>query len=78
MASCGEYESRACGVNGATCRQRQNSVALLTERLGARGAGSDRDPAGSGMTGGCTAAGGLPSGAIALALVGVVRRRRRR
>jgi uncharacterized protein (TIGR03382 family) len=30
------------------------------------------------MTGGCTAAGGLPSGAIALALVGVVRRRRRR
>lgn len=78
MASCGEYASRACGVNGATCRQRQNSVALLTERLGARGAGSDQDPAGSGMTGGCTAAGGLPSGAIALALVGVVRRRRRR
>jgi hypothetical protein len=78
MVPCGEYEDRACGVNGSTCRQRQNSVALLEERLGARGAGTDHDPAGSGMTGGCTAAGGLPSGAMALALVGLVRRRRRR
>jgi hypothetical protein len=78
MVSCGEYESRTCGVNGTTCWPRQNSVALLKERLGVRGAGNDQDPAGSGTTGGCTAASGLPSGAIALALVGVVRRRRRR
>jgi uncharacterized protein (TIGR03382 family) len=35
-------------------------------------------PAGAGMPGGCTAAGGLPSGAMALALLGVLRRRRRR
>lgn len=77
MVSCGEYADRACGVNGSTCRQRQNSVALLTERLGARGAGgADPDPAGSWIPGGCTAAGGLPSGAMALALLGVVRRRR--
>ena len=80
MVSCGEYAGRACGVNGSTCRQRQNSVALLTERLGARGAGgADPDPAGSrDLLGGCTAAGGLPSGATALALLGVLRRRRRR
>lgn len=39
---------------------------------------ADPDPAGSGMLGGCMAAGGLPSGATALALLGVLRRRRRR
>ncbi|HMG55295.1 MAG TPA: MYXO-CTERM sorting domain-containing protein [Kofleriaceae bacterium] len=84
MASCGEYADRMCGVNGMTCRERQNSVALLTERLGLRGAGatggsassSDRDPAGSGASG-CTAAGGTP-GAMALAVLGMLRRRRRR
>jgi len=86
MASCGEYADRMCGINGATCRQRQNSVALLKERLGARGAGAtsgnsngsdDHDPAGSGTTGGCTVAGGGAAGAMALALFGVFRRRRR-
>lgn len=86
MVSCGEYADRPCGVNGSTCRARQNSVALLTERLGARGAtatggasdGADPPSTGSGMTGGCTAAGGPPGGAIALALLGLLRRRRRR
>jgi uncharacterized protein (TIGR03382 family) len=86
MVSCGEYADRACGINGSTCRQRQNSVALLKERLGAHGAsatggagaGTDQDPAGSGTTGGCTAAGGPPSGAMALALLGWLRHRRRR
>ena len=38
MVSCGEYADRTCGINGSTCRQRQNSVALLKERLGAHGA----------------------------------------
>src|SRR5512140_402699 len=66
MASCGEFSGRACGVNGTTCRQRQNSVALLKQRLGTRrgansndGSASDRnDAAGSGMTSGCTAGSG--------------------
>lgn len=37
MASCGEYGGRMCGINGSVCRTRQNSYALLMERLGARG-----------------------------------------
>ncbi|MBA2544624.1 MAG: Ig-like domain-containing protein [Deltaproteobacteria bacterium] len=36
-ASCGEDVTRPCGINGSTCRANQNSVALLTERLGAAG-----------------------------------------
>ncbi|MGE0550866.1 MAG: Ig-like domain-containing protein [Kofleriaceae bacterium] len=35
-ASCGESQARPCGINGSTCRQNQNSFALLTERLGAK------------------------------------------
>jgi uncharacterized protein (TIGR03382 family) len=82
MVSCGEYADRRCGINGSTCRQRQNSVALLKERVGPSGARSatgnnDNNPAGSGTTGGCTAAHGGASGAMALALFGVFRRRRR-
>jgi uncharacterized protein (TIGR03382 family) len=58
---------------------RQNSVALLKERRGAGATGrADQDPTGSGTTGGCSAAGGPPWAATALALLGVVRRRRRR
>jgi uncharacterized protein (TIGR03382 family) len=87
MASCGEYTGRKCGINGTMCRQRQNSVALLKERLGARGASSTSGggsaandhsgTAGSGTTSGCTAAGGGAGVAIALAFLGVFRRRRR-
>src|SRR5262249_52971328 len=83
MASCGEYSDRMCGINGTMCRQRQNSVALLKQRLGARGSRSggavtDRNnSAGSGTTGGCTAAGGGTGGAMALAFLGFFRRRRR-
>ncbi|HEY5946945.1 MAG TPA: Ig-like domain-containing protein [Kofleriaceae bacterium] len=36
-ASCGEDTARVCGINGSTCRQNQNSVLLLRERLGAAG-----------------------------------------
>lgn len=32
--SCGEYSNRACGIGGSVCRNNQNSVQLLTERLG--------------------------------------------
>lgn len=79
MAACGEYAGRKCGINGTMCRQRQNSVALLRERLGARGGDSatDRNTAGSGIPGGCTAGGGSAGGAMALAYLGLVRRRRR-
>src|SRR5262249_39241614 len=33
-ASCGESTARNCGINGSVCRANQNSVALLTERVG--------------------------------------------
>lgn len=36
VASCGEDTQRPCGINGSVCRNNQNSVALLTERLGAK------------------------------------------
>jgi hypothetical protein len=90
--ACGEFSDRRCGINGTTCRQRQNSVALLRQRLGPRGGGSlpsgddspegdDPDSAagpksGSGFLGGCTAADGSTGCAMALALL-VLRRRRR-
>ncbi|CAN5694650.1 hypothetical protein BH11MYX3_BH11MYX3_20300 [soil metagenome] len=34
LVSCGESSARNCGIGGSTCRAKQNSVALLTERLG--------------------------------------------
>jgi MYXO-CTERM domain-containing protein len=40
-ASCGEDVQRPCGINGSTCRPNQNSVTLLTERLGTGGAPGD-------------------------------------
>jgi MYXO-CTERM domain-containing protein len=40
-ASCGEDVQRPCGINGSTCRPNQNSVALLTERLGTKGQPGD-------------------------------------
>jgi hypothetical protein len=33
-ASCGEYQTRPCGINGSTCRPTQNSVQLLYARVG--------------------------------------------
>ena len=40
-AQCGEDVARPCGINGNVCRPNQNSVTLLTERLGAAGAPGD-------------------------------------
>ena len=45
-ASCGEDVTRPCGINGSTCRANQNSVTLLTDRLGAK-AGDLVAPTGS-------------------------------
>ena len=36
-ASCGEDTARICGINGSNCRANQNSVQLLTTRIGAAG-----------------------------------------
>jgi hypothetical protein len=36
-ASCGEYQSRQCGINGSVCRANQNSVQLLLARVGQAG-----------------------------------------
>jgi len=41
VVSCGEFSARSCGINGSVCRANQNSVALLTERLGTRGQPGD-------------------------------------
>ena len=83
MASCGEFADRKCGINGNMCRQRQNSFALLEQRLGPRGGGTASGDGGandhtgrSGMTGGCTA-GGSAGVAMALAYLGMLRHRRR-
>jgi MYXO-CTERM domain-containing protein len=38
-APCGETTARACGIGGSTCRDSQNSYALLMERIGAAGTG---------------------------------------
>jgi Bacterial Ig domain len=46
LAECGETKARMCGVAGSTsCRGKQNSVALLFDRLGAKGVlGDDTAP----------------------------------
>jgi uncharacterized protein (TIGR03382 family) len=80
MVSCGEYSDRKCGINGNTCRQRQNSVQLLTARLGAAGGGSGSNghtdtSTGTGTMGGCSTGSGAGI-AMALAIFGVRRRRR--
>ncbi|HSR99560.1 MAG TPA: hypothetical protein VLM79_21050 [Kofleriaceae bacterium] len=86
-AACGEFSDRKCGINGTACRQRQNSVALLRQRLGPHGGSAipsgddtsdDNDPAepDRGLLGGCTAADGSSGCAMALALL-LLRRRRR-
>lgn len=51
IAACGESTQRPCGINGSTCRANQNSVALLTERLGRKvGTGDSVPPTGSIMS----------------------------
>lgn len=40
LADCGEVSPRACGIEGwPSCREKQNSYALLMERIGAAGTG---------------------------------------
>lgn len=83
-APCGENTNRLCGINGNMCRKKQNSVALLTERLGARGGSpppstdpqtTDREPR---ISGGCSATSGPSSLGLGLAVLALLRRRRSR
>jgi len=46
LAECGESSARPCGIQGyASCRDKQNSYALLMERIGAAGTGDIDAPA---------------------------------
>jgi uncharacterized protein (TIGR03382 family) len=82
MADCGEFESRDCGINGSVCRNGQNSVAVLTSRLGKSGAEADPSevPTTTGPeVGGCATSGsGGPLGLVMVALALLLRRRRAR
>lgn len=83
-AFCGEFDLRTCGIGGNVCRDTQNSVELLTQRLGRAGesdGGSDQSNTTSDDASavGCNAGGGAGStgAALLLALFAVVTRRRR-
>jgi len=78
VVSCGEFTPRPCGIRGATCRANQNSVALLTDRLGAAGTmpvtSVVTEPS-SELNGGCSTA---SPGTLALGLLLAGLRRKRR
>lgn len=85
MASCGEFEDRDCGINGSVCRDGQNSVAVLTSRLGLRNAednAQSEDPTTTAEPGaGCSASAPGSGGPLTFVLIGsvvIVLRRRRR
>nr|MBA3821462.1 Ig-like domain-containing protein [Deltaproteobacteria bacterium] len=44
LAPCGETSARSCGVGGSVCRDKQNSHALLLERVGRAGTGDIEPP----------------------------------
>lgn len=44
MVECGESSARPCGIDGSVCREKQNSYALLMERIGAAGTGDIEAP----------------------------------
>jgi hypothetical protein len=80
MADCGEFGGRMCGISGSVCRERQNSFALLTERLGKNPAMPADDSAGNENheIGGCSAGRGSETGLVVRVLGGFVARRRTR
>ena len=83
MADCGEYGERMCGIEGSVCRQRQNSVQLLEERLGRSASApapdeQDNGDSKSGIAGGCNAGGGGVGIGFVLLIGQVVLRRRAR
>ena len=88
-ASCGEDKPRPCGINGSTCRANQNSVTLLTERLGLKNGAvppapppttpSTPTPAGEPdpIYGGCSTGGGHRGLLVGFGLLALVLQRRR-
>ncbi len=83
-AFCGEFDLRTCGIGGNVCRDMQNSVELLTQRLGRAGesdGGSDQSNTTSDDASavGCNAGRGSGSTGVTilLGLLAVVGRRRR-
>ncbi|CAN5920473.1 hypothetical protein BH11MYX3_BH11MYX3_18090 [soil metagenome] len=78
-APCGETGNRTCGIGGTMCRRTQNSVKLLTERLGANG-GPAPTPASEDteVGAGCTAGGGRATLAFGVLALAFTRRRRSR
>jgi uncharacterized protein (TIGR03382 family) len=86
MASCGEFESRDCGINGSVCRDGQNSVAVLTSRLGRRDAEDQQASPEAPTTttgpevGGCAASGsgGPLGGVLVVGVLAMLLRRRSR
>ncbi|MBL0219703.1 MAG: hypothetical protein IPQ07_38285 [Myxococcales bacterium] len=82
-APCGENGNRLCGIGGTMCRRTQNSVQLLTQRLGPAGGTtppSTTTPATDDAEGGagCSASGGRSTLAFALGALTLLRRRRSR
>lgn len=84
LVACGEFEARPCGVEGNVCRDKQNSVALLEQRLGRRGTtGAPDDSTGASSTagpevGGCSSSGSAGGSLLWLGLALAIRRRVRR
>jgi hypothetical protein len=82
MADCGEFGQRMCGIEGSVCRDQQNSVALLTERLGASASAPAPDEQeaeyASGVSGGCSTGGGSSGIGFVLLVMHLVARRRTR
>lgn len=83
-AQCGEDTPRVCGINGSVCRMNQNSVELLTERLGAvvvaPAPPEPPEPLDLGtndVIGGCAVGSGDQSALLALGLLALTARRRR-
>ena len=85
MANCGEYGERKCGIEGSVCRDRQNSVQLLEERLGLNpnmpepnDTGNEVTVGDGGIIGGCSTGGGGTGISFVLLIGHVVLRRRSR
>jgi hypothetical protein len=76
--SCGEFMPRPCGFQAMPCRPSQNSVQVLTDRIGPAG-GHPGDPptqhnSGSGdLIGGCSTTNSPAGLVLAFGLVGLVR-----